>query len=224
MTDPVSVTQEDREAAAVVFYRRARVAGHPATVLMERHHAKVILAGEGDGYDAVQAAAESRRRLTRPTPDTRPAAAGSVRQSQIDASRYVLARCAATHQRNITVSKAVLEIALGAAAPTPDAAASETNRARIDHGASEALGEMVWTTDAAASEAGEVERLREALAGMVQRHSNAVQNWTQAAVDAQRSGNRDLFVSIQNTVLTALDGFPIKQARAALTTQGGAEG
>ena len=70
MTDPVSVTQEDREAAAVVFYRRARVAGHPATVLMERHHAKVILAGEGDGYDAVQAAAESRRRLTRPTPDT----------------------------------------------------------------------------------------------------------------------------------------------------------
>ncbi len=59
-------------------------------------------------------------------------------------------------------------------------------------------------------------RLREALEGMVSRHRGATQNWTQNAVDAQSSGNRDLSVMIQNTVLTALGGFPVDAARKAL--------
>lgn len=59
-TAPVDVIQADREAAALVFDARARRASHPASVTMERHHAKVVRAGEGDCYDAVQAAAIAR--------------------------------------------------------------------------------------------------------------------------------------------------------------------
>lgn len=60
MTDttqpPAETLAEAREAAALAFDARVRKAGHPTTVTMERHHAKVIRAGEGDEYDAVQAA------------------------------------------------------------------------------------------------------------------------------------------------------------------------
>lgn len=71
MTDEamIEVTQADRDAAASVFDVRARKAEHPASVTIERHHAKVIRAGEGDNYDAVQAAAVARHRLaSQPAP------------------------------------------------------------------------------------------------------------------------------------------------------------
>lgn len=45
-----------RKAAALVFDERTKKAGHPATAGMERYYAKVIRAGEGDGFDAVQSA------------------------------------------------------------------------------------------------------------------------------------------------------------------------
>ena len=64
----------------------------------------------------------------------------------------------------------------------------------------------------------ENERLREALKGMVERHVASEQNWTQAAVDAQRRGDFELRNSIINTALQALDGFPLAQAVAALST------
>jgi len=48
--------EQAREFAASVFDARARKAGHPASITMERHHAKVIRQGDGDDYDAVQAA------------------------------------------------------------------------------------------------------------------------------------------------------------------------
>lgn len=56
----------------------------------------------------------------------------------------------------------------------------------------------------------------EVLEAFVRRHETATQNWTQAAVDAQRSGDRELYVSIRNMVLDLLDSFPVEQARAAL--------
>lgn len=58
--------------------------------------------------------------------------------------------------------------------------------------------------------------LEEAGKAMLRRHSVSLQNWTQAAADAQRSGDRELFVQISNTALTALSEFPVEQARAAL--------
>lgn len=66
----------------------------------------------------------------------------------------------------------------------------------------------------------DVERVVKALEGMLIRHRNSVQNWTQAAVDAQRSDNRELSVQIQNIALTCLDGFPTQEARAALQALG----
>ena len=45
-----------RDAAAKAFDERAKAASHPAVVAQNRHHADVIRAGEGDGYDAVVAA------------------------------------------------------------------------------------------------------------------------------------------------------------------------
>jgi uncharacterized coiled-coil protein SlyX len=58
----------------------------------------------------------------------------------------------------------------------------------------------------------DVAQLREALNAMVSRWKSSKQNWTQAACDA----DRELSVTIQNTVLAALDGFPIEQAIKAL--------
>lgn len=55
-----------REAAALAFDARARKSAHPATITMERHHAKVIRQGEGDDYDAVQAALIAIERLAQP--------------------------------------------------------------------------------------------------------------------------------------------------------------
>ena len=53
---PAETLAEAREAAALAFDARARKASHPEVVTLERHHAKVIRAGEGVNYDAVQAA------------------------------------------------------------------------------------------------------------------------------------------------------------------------
>jgi hypothetical protein len=52
----VEVTQEAREAAAQVFDARAKKNGHPEVSALERYHAKRIRQGNGDDYDAVQAA------------------------------------------------------------------------------------------------------------------------------------------------------------------------
>ncbi len=53
---PAETLAEAREAAALAFDVRARKASHPEVATLERDHAKVIRAGEGDEYDAVQAA------------------------------------------------------------------------------------------------------------------------------------------------------------------------
>lgn len=60
------------------------------------------------------------------------------------------------------------------------------------------------------------EFLVKAAQAMLDRLDNSRQNWTQAAIDAQRSGNHELSVQIQNTVLQALSGFPEEELRAAL--------
>jgi len=61
-----------------------------------------------------------------------------------------------------------------------------------------------------------VEQLLEALEGMVRRHAASQQNWVQAVMDAQHSGDHELSASLRNTALQALDHFPIEQARAAI--------
>jgi hypothetical protein len=63
------VTQADREAAAVVFDRRSREAANREVSLLNQHYAKVIRAGEGDDFDAVQSVAVCRRLAHTARPD-----------------------------------------------------------------------------------------------------------------------------------------------------------
>ena len=66
-----------------------------------------------------------------------------------------------------------------------------------------------------AAEEGKAE-LVECLEGMLLRHEASRQNWTQAVMDAQKSGDYELSCSLRNTALQALEDFPIDAARAAL--------
>lgn len=60
------------------------------------------------------------------------------------------------------------------------------------------------------------ERLAKVLQDFQRRLFSARQNFTQAAVDAQKRGDFELRTTIQNTALTALDGFPEEKIDASL--------
>lgn len=98
-----------------------------------------------------------------------------------------------------------------------EAAADIVDRLRSDYG-----GRLGLMADSAATE---IEALRAQLAASearemawMARWEQSNQNWTQNAVDAQKKGDYELSVTIQNTVLTALSGFPVEESRAALAS------
>ena len=118
------------------------------------------------------------------------------------------------HTRRGDAEKAALKLnARAAIAAMPDHAAlvGDAERSLQDPDTFLAERNEILRTQLAASQA-DVARLREALNAMVSRWKSSKQNWTQAACDA----DRELSVTIQNTVLAALDGFPIEQAIKAL--------
>jgi hypothetical protein len=119
-----------REAAAQAFDARANKAGHPDTVTMERHHAKVIRQGEGDDYDAVQSALIALRLAALDSPAGEGKAESYERRQHIETLTYLQTQYLPGGPRDI---KGALRAAVKSLAiPAPAVDDLDSPAARLD--------------------------------------------------------------------------------------------